>query len=276
MLSTFLYSIVLVGLIMGGPLTLFAVIKILNSMFGNVKTIFVKNSEGKTGLLVNWDERSFPYEFVRVKVDFFEMVPGGRSSSFSYTFQDSRAQKKSFFIPFNISAEDLAMFSDNGLGGNPKAVKYSYTIIELEKKNGNVIRTKVAKKKILEQFTKNSNYQLDATVNNLGDIETDNWSVLTRLFPWKDVVAKAEVKKKKSASGEAGPPVEVDFVVTKVWIEPGCIVCDACENEAPDVFHVTGDTCIVRDNAPLGNAPSIVAAAEGCPVDVIKFDTKPK
>ena len=27
-------------------------------------------------------------------------------------------------------------------------------------------------------------------------------------------------------------------VVTKVWIEPGCIVCDACENTAPTVFEL--------------------------------------
>ncbi len=67
-------------------------------------------------------------------------------------------------------------------------------------------------------------------------------------------------------------------LVTKVWIEDGCIVCDACETSSPTVFEVTDDTCIIRPEAlsaeftkPLTD--SIVEAAEECPVDVIKFDT---
>lgn len=69
-------------------------------------------------------------------------------------------------------------------------------------------------------------------------------------------------------------------LVTKVWIEPGCIVCDACENTSPTVFEVTDDTCIIRPAAlnaeftkPL--TQEIIDAAEECPVDVIKFETKP-
>ncbi len=69
-------------------------------------------------------------------------------------------------------------------------------------------------------------------------------------------------------------------VVTKVWIAPGCIVCDACETTAPTVFEVKHDdaTCIIRPEAleaefckPL--TPDIIQAAEECPVDVIKFET---
>lgn len=69
-------------------------------------------------------------------------------------------------------------------------------------------------------------------------------------------------------------------LVTKVWIEPGCIVCDACETTAPDVFEVQheNDTCVVRPAALEAEftkavSPTIVEAAEECPVDVIKFET---
>ena len=67
-------------------------------------------------------------------------------------------------------------------------------------------------------------------------------------------------------------------VVTKVWIEPGCIVCDACETTAPDVFEVLEDTCIVRPAAlttefTRPRTQEIIDAAEECPVDVIKYDT---
>src|SRR5688572_29502668 len=72
---------------------------------------------------------------------------------------------------------------------------------------------------------------------------------------------------------------ETHQIVTKVWIAPGCIVCDACENDCPEVFDVQEETCLIRPPAlkpdflaPL--TPSIQIAAEGCPVDVIKFDLK--
>lgn len=65
--------------------------------------------------------------------------------------------------------------------------------------------------------------------------------------------------------------------ITKVWIEPGCIVCDACETDCPPVFEVQEETCIIKPEAlnaeftkPL--TPSIITAAEGCPVEVIKYD----
>jgi len=67
-------------------------------------------------------------------------------------------------------------------------------------------------------------------------------------------------------------------VVTKVWIEPGCIVCDACETTAPTVFQVTEDSCVIRPEAlnPAFTKPItqlIIDAALECPVDVIKFET---
>lgn len=67
-------------------------------------------------------------------------------------------------------------------------------------------------------------------------------------------------------------------LVTKVWIEEGCIVCDACETTAPTVFEVLEDTCIIRPAAMDPNftkpiTDDIIDAAEECPVDVIKFDT---
>ena len=68
-------------------------------------------------------------------------------------------------------------------------------------------------------------------------------------------------------------------IVTKVWIAPGCIVCDSCENDCPEVFDVQEETCIIRPPAMKADflqplTPSIQVAAEGCPVDVIKFELK--
>lgn len=82
------------------------------------------------------------------------------------------------------------------------------------------------------------------------------------------------------------------MAISKVWIEEGCIVCNACETTCPEVFHVTEDTCHIRADVRTDGAEDtnlakkaglkadsgsdledqIVEAAEGCPVEVIKFE----
>ena len=66
--------------------------------------------------------------------------------------------------------------------------------------------------------------------------------------------------------------------VTKVWIIEGCIVCDACAVECPEVFDVQPSTCIVRPEA--GDAQflqsmtaKILKAVDACPTSVIKHET---
>jgi ferredoxin len=73
-----------------------------------------------------------------------------------------------------------------------------------------------------------------------------------------------------SGGGEAKPAAE-NFKILKVWIEPGCIVCNACEDIYKDVFEVKADTCIIRPNAPLDDGLRMQEAAEACPVEVIKY-----
>ncbi|MBD61489.1 hypothetical protein CL645_01335 [bacterium] len=68
--------------------------------------------------------------------------------------------------------------------------------------------------------------------------------------------------------------VEIDLSnlkIGKVWIAPGCIVCNACEEICPDVFDVQEETCVIRDDPNLELVQDIVDAADACPVEVIKF-----
>lgn len=75
----------------------------------------------------------------------------------------------------------------------------------------------------------------------------------------------------QDAGGAAAAGAE-NFSVSKVWIETGCIVCDACEGIYPEVFEVQEATCIVRPDYPKDNGILVAEAAEACPVEVIKFD----
>ena len=78
------------------------------------------------------------------------------------------------------------------------------------------------------------------------------------------------------------------MAIFSVFIDDGCITCDACEEEAPDIFEVTEDTCFIKPDARLdggydrnlgksGLKPDVVSslsddifdAADACPVDVI-------
>lgn len=72
-------------------------------------------------------------------------------------------------------------------------------------------------------------------------------------------------------AGDAPAVAVANFAVTKVWIEPGCIVCNACEGIYPEVFEVTDTTCLIRPGAPLDDGLKIQESADACPVEVIKF-----
>ena len=78
------------------------------------------------------------------------------------------------------------------------------------------------------------------------------------------------------------------MAIFSVFIDEGCIVCDACEEAAPDIFEVTEGTCFIKPDVRLdggydrnldksGLKPEVVSslsddifdAADACPVDVI-------
>lgn len=62
--------------------------------------------------------------------------------------------------------------------------------------------------------------------------------------------------------------------ISKVWIEPGCIVCDLCEGHAAEVFRLTETACEIRPGAPLDGRldEKIRIAAQECPVEVIRYE----
>jgi len=62
------------------------------------------------------------------------------------------------------------------------------------------------------------------------------------------------------------------MAITKVWIEEGCTSCGLCEDECPEVFEID-DVAEIKDGInPAEFEAGIKEAAEGCPVEVIKFE----
>ena len=58
----------------------------------------------------------------------------------------------------------------------------------------------------------------------------------------------------------------------RVWITEECIVCGTCEEVCPEVFAMTDEIAVVRDDADLSLDDQITEAAEGCPVDAIGYE----
>lgn len=62
--------------------------------------------------------------------------------------------------------------------------------------------------------------------------------------------------------------------IGSVRIEPGCIVCGACEVQCAEVFDVKADGCVVRSKRFEGLEHRIREAAAVCPVQVIGFSAR--
>jgi len=62
------------------------------------------------------------------------------------------------------------------------------------------------------------------------------------------------------------------MAITKVWIEDGCTSCGLCEDECPDVFTID-DLAEIKENINAAEFEECIKeSAEGCPVEVIKFE----
>jgi ferredoxin len=79
------------------------------------------------------------------------------------------------------------------------------------------------------------------------------------------------------ASGIGGTAVKIGDrgKVKNVWIIEGCIVCDLCEDTAPDVFDVTETTSTIKPDHKdrwSDMSDAIIDSAVGCPVNVIHYE----
>jgi ferredoxin len=65
--------------------------------------------------------------------------------------------------------------------------------------------------------------------------------------------------------------------VIKVWIVEGCVSCNACVTECPEVFETGDSACVVKGEATRAEyvaaySDAVLTAAKACPTEVIKIE----
>ena len=60
--------------------------------------------------------------------------------------------------------------------------------------------------------------------------------------------------------------------IKRVWIEEGCISCGLAEAICPEVFKVVDTNTVVEGVVLTRFEDKIKEAAEGCPIQIIKYE----
>lgn len=241
--------------------------------------------------------------FARPRYEILKSTKGGNGFAFAFRWNSSREPvtfdiiRLRMFNPFGTPTQvDVTRNFDQasstfardldfgiGLDNMVKAKGFDDALIEIEinsSKEGISQYFKLKGKKFKEQLDNASetaeHYNETHSLNYKKPVyQTVQRSFIAEPLPASNNVLKIQSNPEfagdfAAAGGDTGAAVE-NFTLAKVWIEDGCIVCDACETISPDVFEVKDGGCIVRPGAPLENGLNIQEAAEACPVEIIKF-----
>ncbi len=247
----------------------------LNFLFVKPRFDFLKSEFGDSGFafICKWDQDAEPVKFDRVRVHLFN--PFGLPTEVDITRE------------FNPSDVDFAR--DIDMGEKFKTI-LSATNLEKASIEIEVIASKESTTHKHSMKATDFVLKIKNALKPLSEVEAQfvvvkekaRFEIPERTFISPPLPKTAKQLKMASnpmfagefagaVAGGGSAPVAANYAVTKVWIEPGCIVCDACEAIAPLVFEVTDSTCIIRPGAPLDDGLKIQDAAEACPVEVIKF-----
>ncbi len=274
------YIAMIISLLLG--LGLLVGIGFLSLLSGALNFLFVKprieilkseNSTSGFAFICKWDQDAEPVKFDRVRVHLFN--PFGSPKELDVT-RDFDGSTTDFVRDIDLGDTFAKIISLNQL---EKAV------VEIE--------IVASRDNVTHKHSMKGNQFVDAVKNatkTLADVESQfvvvkekpRFEIPERTFispPLPKTAKQLKLATNPIFAGEfaggggtgEGAPQVANYSVTKVWIEPGCIVCDACEAIAPLVFEVTDSTCVIRPGAPLDDGLKIQEAAEACPVEVIKF-----
>tara|TARA_R110002072_G_scaffold64203_11_gene160021 strand:- start:4814 stop:5629 length:816 start_codon:yes stop_codon:yes gene_type:complete len=245
----------------------------LHFLFARPKVHILKSEEGENGFAfgLSWDSSREPCKYDKVKVRLF--------NPFGTPTQVEVAKK------FDTASSTFARDMDMGPGladiVNASGLDNATILVEVTSNAGTTHLQEFKANDFLERFrlARETASEFNSTheiVKEKPLYTTVQRNFISEPLPQSNKALKLatnpEFAGEFSSAGGGSAEAQENFSVSKVWIDPGCIVCDACEAIYPEVFEVTDDTCIIRPGAPLDDGLLIQEAAEACPVEVIKFN----
>ena len=265
-----------IGLLVGiGALSLLS--GALNFLFVKPKIKILKSQYGKNGFAFSftWDQSAEAVTFDRLKIQLFN--PFGNPVQMEIT-REFEASRKDFARDLDLGVKFKELLSAKGLDGATVEIEVSSSresVTHQISMKGNSFKEQYINATELASDV-NDKFNLPAEAPRF---EIPERSFISGPLPKTGKALKiatnpefaAQFAGVGSADIAGGASSAVNYTVSKVWIEPGCIVCDACEGIFPEVFEVTDSTCLIRPGAPLNDGLKIQEAAEACPVEVIKF-----
>lgn len=282
-------SLIAMGVAVFAVLNLILGLAAISMLFGTFETLFGKPKltvlrTQKPGnhfaLGFKWNSAKEPAAIDTLRLRLFN--PFG-SPTQAEVMQKIEPQRSTFAMEVDMGPGLLGLLGAQGFDNATMQVELSSTrdgVVFQFDMSGPKFKSLVMKSsETVESFTKR--HKLDVKKVSKPPIDVPIRSFIADTVPGKGPMLKlatnpvfaGEFAGAAASPAAGGAPVEAapTFLVSKVWIEPGCIVCNACEDIYPEVFEVLADTCIIRPGAPLDNGLRIQESAEACPVEVIKF-----
>ncbi|MDD0852710.1 ferredoxin [Halobacteriovorax sp. GB3] len=245
----------------------------LHFLFARPRVEILKSEKGETGFAFGfkWNAAREPAKFNRIKLRLFN--PFGSPTQVEKTVEFS-PKSTNFAEDFDMAEAMKQILECDRLDD---------ALLEIEvmaSKEGVTHYFSMKVRKFLEKVKSATQTAAEFNEANKVDNSKPVYTIPSRSFiadplPASNKALKIATNPEfagqfQSADASAAP--QENFAVSKVWIEDGCIVCNACEGIFPEVFEVTDDTCLIRDGAPLDDGLKILEAAEACPTEVIKFN----
>ncbi len=274
-------SAAIVGGLVVGLGVLNFVVGAIETLFGQPTLVFLKPSKpGAFAFAFKWDSSKEPAKMHRFKIRLYN--PFGKPTQLEFS-KDFEPIDQSFAMEIDFG-ESFKKFTN--LEGFNKA------LIEIEissfKDGLNFqfdFKGPQYKDKFLKATKTVSEYleetHLDEASTSKPPVEIPERSFIAETVPGKGAqiaiptnpLFAAYFQGTGGGANAGGAPAAAaeNFKISKVWIVPGFIVCNSCEDIYPEVFDVQADTCLIRPNPPLDDGLKIQEAAEACPVEVIKF-----
>jgi ferredoxin len=251
------------------------------SLFGKPKLTFLRPT--KTGSIFafgfKWNSAKEEASMDTVKIRLFN--PFGSPTQVEVS-KDFESAKSSFGREVDMGPGFIHLLGAKGFDQAMIQVEVSSTkdgiVFQFDMKGLKFKQLMLSAQDTLDEFIKAN--KLDVVRESKPPIDVPIRSFIADTVPGKGPQLKLATNpvfagEFAAVGAGAGPAVAqaavANFNILKVWIEPGCIVCNACEDIYPEVFDVQADTCLIRPNPPLDNGLRIQEASEACPVEVIKY-----